>query len=35
MGFHRINLKINGELEQVDVPGNMTLLEMLRGQGLS
>ena len=30
MGFHRINLNINGELEQVDVSGNMTLLEMLR-----
>ncbi|HLE15703.1 MAG TPA: (2Fe-2S)-binding protein [Anaerolineales bacterium] len=30
MGFHRINLTINGELEQVDVPANMTLLELLR-----
>jgi carbon-monoxide dehydrogenase small subunit len=30
MSFHRINLTLNGELEQVDVPGNMTLLEMLR-----
>jgi carbon-monoxide dehydrogenase small subunit len=30
MGFHRINLTVNGELEQVDVPGNITLLEMLR-----
>jgi len=30
MGFHRIKLNINGELEQVDVSGNMTLLEMLR-----
>ena len=30
MGFHRINLNLNGEHEQVDVPGNMTLLEMLR-----
>ena len=30
MGFHRINLNVNGELEQVDVSGNMTLLEMLR-----
>jgi carbon-monoxide dehydrogenase small subunit len=30
MGFHRINLTINGEPEQIDVPANMTLLEMLR-----
>jgi carbon-monoxide dehydrogenase small subunit len=30
MSFHRINLTINGELEQLDVPGNVTLLEMLR-----
>ena len=30
MGFHRINFTINGELEQVDVPANMTLLELLR-----
>jgi carbon-monoxide dehydrogenase small subunit len=30
MSFHRINLNVNGELEQVDVSGNMTLLEMLR-----
>ena len=30
MSFHRINLNLNGEHEQVDVPGNMTLLEMLR-----
>lgn len=30
MGFHRINLTVNGEFEQLDVPGNMTLMEMLR-----
>jgi carbon-monoxide dehydrogenase small subunit len=30
MGFHRIDLTVNGELEQVDVPGSMTLMEMLR-----
>ena len=30
MASHRINLTVNGELEQVDVPGNITLLEMLR-----
>jgi len=30
MGFHRITLTINGEVEQVDVPSNMTLLPMLR-----
>ena len=30
MVIHRINLTVNGELEQVDVPGNITLLEMLR-----
>jgi carbon-monoxide dehydrogenase small subunit len=30
MGFHRITLTINGEVEQVDVPSNMTLLTMLR-----
>ena len=34
MGFHRINLTINGESEQIDVPTNMTLLEMLR-EGLA
>lgn len=34
MGFHRINLKINGEFEQIDVSANMTLLEMLR-EGLA
>jgi carbon-monoxide dehydrogenase small subunit len=32
MGFHRITLTINGELEQVEIPSNMTLLEMLREQ---
>jgi carbon-monoxide dehydrogenase small subunit len=32
MGFHRINLTINGEFEQVDVPANMTLMDMLREQ---
>jgi carbon-monoxide dehydrogenase small subunit len=32
MSFHRINLTINGELEQVDVPANMTLMDMLREQ---
>lgn len=30
MAFHEINLKINGVLEQVDVPSNMTLLGMIR-----
>jgi carbon-monoxide dehydrogenase small subunit len=30
MAFHRIALNVNGELEQVDVPSNMTLLKMLR-----
>ncbi len=30
MGFHRINLTVNGEIEQVDVTANMTLLDMLR-----
>jgi len=30
MSFHRINLTINGEIEQVHVSANMTLLEMLR-----
>ena len=30
MGFHRIDLMVNGELEQVDVPASMTLMEMLR-----
>lgn len=32
MSFHRINLTINGELEQVDVPAHMTLMDMLREQ---
>jgi carbon-monoxide dehydrogenase small subunit len=30
MAFHKINLTINGELEQVVVPSNMTLMRMLR-----
>ena len=30
MGFHRINLTINGEYEQVDIHANMTLMDMLR-----
>lgn len=30
MAFHRIVLTINGEVEQVDVPSQMTLLAMLR-----
>jgi aerobic carbon-monoxide dehydrogenase small subunit len=30
MGYHRITLTINGTLEQLDVPSNMTLLVMLR-----
>jgi carbon-monoxide dehydrogenase small subunit len=30
MGFHRINLTVNGEFEQVDISANMTLLDMLR-----
>lgn len=30
MGFHRITLTVNGEVEQVEVPSNMTLLQMLR-----
>jgi carbon-monoxide dehydrogenase small subunit len=30
MAFHRITLNVNGDPEQVDVPSNMTLLEMLR-----
>lgn len=30
MGFHRIDLTVNGEFEQVDVPASMTLMEMLR-----
>lgn len=30
MSIHRITLMINGEYEQVDVPGHLTLLQMLR-----
>jgi len=30
MALHRISLTINGEYEQVDVPSEMTLLQMLR-----
>lgn len=30
MAFHRITLTINNETEQLDVPSNMTLLQMLR-----
>ena len=30
MAHHRIQLTVNGELEQVDVPSNMTLLGMMR-----
>jgi len=30
MAIHRISVKINGETEQVDVPSNITLLQMLR-----
>jgi carbon-monoxide dehydrogenase small subunit len=30
MGFHRINLTVNGEFEQLDITANMTLMEMLR-----
>jgi carbon-monoxide dehydrogenase small subunit len=30
MSTHKINVKINGGLEQVEVPSNMTLLSMLR-----
>lgn len=30
MGYHRINLTVNGEFEQVDVTASMTLLDMLR-----
>ena len=30
MGFHRIDLTVNGDFEEVDIPGNMTLMEMLR-----
>jgi carbon-monoxide dehydrogenase small subunit len=30
MSFHRINLTVNGELEQADISANMTLLDLLR-----
>jgi carbon-monoxide dehydrogenase small subunit len=30
MAFHKITLTVNGETELVDVPSNMTLLQMLR-----
>ncbi|BAJ62612.1 MULTISPECIES: (2Fe-2S)-binding protein [Anaerolinea] len=30
MGYHRITLTVNGVMELVDVPSNMTLLQMLR-----
>jgi carbon-monoxide dehydrogenase small subunit len=30
MAFHRITLTVNGETELIDVPSNMTLLQMLR-----
>jgi carbon-monoxide dehydrogenase small subunit len=30
MAFHKINITINNELEQVVVPSNMTLMQMLR-----
>lgn len=30
MGFHQISVKVNGSLEMVTVPSNMTLLRMLR-----
>src|SRR5512140_2132923 len=30
MAFHQINLTVNGELEQLVVPSNMTLMQMLR-----
>jgi carbon-monoxide dehydrogenase small subunit len=30
MSTHRVTLTINGETEQVDVPSNLTLLQMLR-----
>ena len=30
MSLHRINLFVNGAAEVVDVPANMTLLQMLR-----
>jgi len=30
MAFHRISVTVNGDVELVDVPSNMTLLQMLR-----
>jgi len=30
MAFHKVNVTVNGELEQVVVPSNMTLMRMLR-----
>jgi carbon-monoxide dehydrogenase small subunit len=30
MAFHKINITVNGEIEQVVVPSNMTLMRMLR-----
>jgi carbon-monoxide dehydrogenase small subunit len=30
MAMHRITLTVNGEVEQADVPSNLTLLQMLR-----
>ena len=30
MAFHKINITVNGGLEQVVVPSNMTLMQMLR-----
>jgi aerobic-type carbon monoxide dehydrogenase small subunit (CoxS/CutS family) len=30
MSFHRITLTVNGSLEIVDIPGHLTLLQMLR-----
>ena len=30
MAFHKINITVNNELEQVVVPSNMTLMRMLR-----
>ena len=30
MAFHQINVTINDELEQVNIPSNMTLMRMLR-----
>ena len=32
MAFHKITLKVNGTVEQVNVPSQMTLLQMLREQ---